>query len=146
MVYLARVEDKEIVFTHEVIITATIEEGDYEDVEKFIREKAKKWKKTSIVESINFDESIIKVVAHVSKPYFYHKGTVLAPAYPSKTTKGMESEYFIRDSKPIENEINWYFRNEFKFPERIKTKEEMPKIEVKQILFPEKGERFIILY
>ena len=149
MVYLAKFEDgkiKEMVVTHRITIKAVVKEGSHEDLEKFIREEAEEWKKISIIESINFDENVIEIVVCVSKPHLFSEGMILAPAYPSKITIGMDSAYFIRSSKAIVDETNLYFSHGFKLPEGIKIKEIIPKIEVEQALFPEKGDEFIILY
>jgi len=142
MVYLAGVENKKIIFTHKVTITATIEKGSFEDIEEFVRSKIKGWRKVE-VKSINFENDIVKVSAHVSEPKYFSIGTIFPP--PSSPKSVVASSYLLRPSWAIESEISLYLWYYFKFPKGIEIKEKMPKVEAKQILFPEEGGKFIIL-
>lgn len=143
MVYLAGAEDEEIIFTHEVTITVIIEKGDFKNIERFIREKAKEWERIEI-KSINFKNNIVEVIVYVSKPNYFHVRTVFPPLSSPKLI--VASSYLLRSSRAIENEISLYLWYYFKFPKEIEIKERMPEVKVKQILFSEKGRKFIILY
>ena len=143
MVYLAGIEDEEIIFTHEVTITATIEKGNFEDIEEFVKNKIKGWKKVDI-KSIDFENDIVEVIVYVSEPKYFSIGTIFPP--PSSPNSIVASSYLLRPSWAIESEISLYLWYYFKFPKGIEIKEKMPKVEAKQVLFPEKGGKFIILY
>lgn len=145
MVYLARAEDREIIITHEVTIRATIKEGDFEDFKRFIKEKIEKWNKVSI-KSINFEGNIIETIIYTSEPKYFSAGTIIPPIH-SPETLVVASSYLLRPLKAIENETSLYLcHSDLKLPKGIEIKEKMPEVQVKQVLFPKKGDKFIILY
>lgn len=173
MSYLERLEDGAVVYTHKMTIRATLKREKYKgdelpfskltwrqrmiffsmrsrflrnhSIRELIKNKAEERDELNL-RSINFKGDLIEIVVYVSKPGTLSGGVVFTPKYPSRTTKGMDITYLIRSSKTIKDETSLYFSHMFKFPEGIGIKEEMPEIEVEQILFPKEGDGFIIQY
>ena len=141
--YLAKLENGEMLITHEVTVRATIERGSPKDFEKFIRDKTGKWRKVSI-KSIDFKKNVVEVILYTSEPGYFSAGTIIPSIYSSDIV--VAGSFLLRPLKAIENETSLYLCHpDLKLPEGIEIKERMPEVKVEQVLFPKKGEKFVVL-
>jgi len=159
MAYLER--DGKVVATHKVTIQGTVEfvpftekiklllemamrgeseerrnEEAVKEIREFVERKVEEWKKVSLelvkltLNPLELGGNVLEVVVYTSEP-----------SYSSGSTP-----FLIRSSKVVEAEAKICLYD-------LHVKEELPdeeikikKVEVEQILFPEKKEQFVILY